>query len=52
MSGGVKSKWNLTYLIWQELTHYHIETSSLTWSGSQWTGFYMIGASIMNELKQ
>ena len=30
---------------------YHIETSPLIFSGSQWTGFYMVGNSIMKELK-
>ena len=30
---------------------YHIETSPLIWSVNQWTGFYMITASVMKELK-
>ena len=29
---------------------YHIETSPLICSMNQWTGFYMIGGSVMNEL--
>ena len=29
---------------------YHIETSPLICSANQWTGFYMITASIMKEL--
>ena len=29
---------------------YHIETSPLICSASQWTGFYMIGISVMKEL--
>ena len=28
---------------------YHIETSPLIWYGNQWTGFYMIEASVMKE---
>ena len=30
---------------------YQIETSPLICSASQWTGFYMIGSSVMKELK-
>ena len=26
---------------------YHIETSPLIWRANQWTGFYMIGTSVM-----
>ena len=29
---------------------YHTETSPLICSVNQWTGFYMIGASVMKEL--
>ena len=29
---------------------YHIETSPLICIANQWTGFYMIGASVMKEL--
>ena len=29
---------------------YHIETSPLICSANQWTGFYMIGTSVMKEL--
>ena len=29
---------------------YHIETSLLIWRAIQWTGFYMITASVMKEL--
>ena len=31
---------------------YHIETSSLISSANQWTGFYLIGNSVMKELMQ
>ena len=31
---------------------YHIETSLLIWSANQWTGFYVIGISVMKELKE
>ena len=30
---------------------YHIETSPLICRANQWTGFYMIGTFVMNELK-
>ena len=30
--------------------HYHIETSLLNCGENQWTGFYMITASVMKEL--
>ena len=29
---------------------YHIETSPLISSANQWTGFYVIGTSVMKEL--
>ena len=29
---------------------YHIETSPFICSANQWTGFYMIGTSVMKEL--
>ena len=31
---------------------YHIETSPLICSANQWTGFYMITASVMKELNE
>ena len=31
---------------------YHIETSPLTCSANQWTGFYMIRTSVMEELNE
>ena len=30
---------------------YHIETSSSICKANQWTGFYMIGTSVMKKLK-
>ena len=46
----------LKVLIWVWLFHdggrYHIETSPLICSANQWTGFYMITASVMRELTQ
>ena len=30
---------------------YHIETSPVICSANQWTGFYMITASVMKELR-
>ena len=32
--------------------HYHIETSPLIWSANQWSGFFLIGISIMKELRK
>ena len=29
---------------------YHIETSPLIFSANHWTGFYMMGTSVMKEL--
>ena len=29
---------------------YHVETSPFIWGANQWTGFYMITASVMKEL--
>ena len=29
---------------------YHIKTSPFIWSANQWTGFYMIAASVMKEV--
>ena len=29
---------------------YHIETSPLIYKANQWTGFYIIGTSVMKEL--
>ena len=29
---------------------YHIETSPLIWRVNQWTGFYIVGASVMKDL--
>ena len=31
---------------------YHIETSPLIYRVNQWSGFYMISASVMKELKE
>ena len=31
---------------------YHIETSLLICGGNQWTGFYIISASVMKGLKE
>ena len=31
---------------------YHIETSTVTYFANQWTGFYMIGSSFMEEIKE
>ena len=30
---------------------YHMETSPLICSANQWTGFYIVGTSVMKELK-
>ena len=35
----------------QDGVRYHIETSPLICSANQWTGFYIIAAPVMKELK-
>ena len=39
------------YKLFHDEGHYHIETSPLICRENQWTGFYMIGTSVMKELK-
>ena len=39
------------YEPFQDKGRYHIETSPLICSANQWTGFYMITASILKGLK-
>ena len=39
-----------SYLLCHGGGRYHIETSPLICSANQWTGFYMISASVMKEL--
>ena len=43
-----KKSWFILTLSWG---HYHIEASLLICRANQWTGFYMITASVMKELK-
>ena len=38
------------YKLFHDGGFYHIETSPLTCKANQWTGFYMIGTSVMKEL--
>ena len=38
-----------TYLL-HEGVPYHIETSLLIFSANQWTGFYIIGSSVIKEV--
>ena len=40
----------LNYLFYDRVS-YHLETSPLICTANQWTGFYMIGTSIMKDLK-
>ena len=40
-----------TYELFHDGGRYHIETSPLICKTNQWTGFYMIMASVMKELK-
>ena len=44
------------FAIWTQLFHdgghYHIEASTLICRANRWTGFYMISASVMKELKR
>ena len=37
--------------LFQDVGLYHIETSPLICSANQWTGFYIIGTSVMKEFK-
>ena len=51
----VKAAYNVlrsaTFLTLSWRSSHHIETSPLICSAYQWTGFYMIGTSVMKELK-
>ena len=49
---GKKWYWFLFIFIFiYDGSSYHIETSPLICIANQWTGFYTIGTSVMNELK-
>ena len=41
----------ITPCLFHDGVRYHIETSPLICFANQWTGFYMITASVMKELK-
>ena len=41
---------NLFFQLFHDGGCYHIETSPLICKANQWTGFYMIGSSVMKEL--
>ena len=38
------------YLLLHDGRPYHVETNPLICKANQWTGFYMIGTSVMNDL--
>ena len=42
--------WCETGLTFKDGGPYHVETSLLICSANQWSGFYMIGTSVMKEL--
>ena len=42
---------NRLFYLFRDKGPYHIETSPLICRANQWTGFYMIGTSVMKELK-
>ena len=42
----------LVFQLFHDGGRYHIESSRLICSANQWTGFYMISASVMKELKR
>ena len=42
---------NLATLLFFHGSSYHIETSSLICFANQWTGFYMLGTSVVKELR-
>ena len=50
LTGYKKYKDNGTILTLSCGGRYHIETSPLIYEANQWTGFYMITASVMKEL--
>ena len=58
IKGNVGLKWDSNYFVlrfrfdFHDGRHYHVETSSLICRANQWTGFYMIGTSVMKELKK
>ena len=37
-------------ILFHDRGSYHIETSSMIYFANQWTGFYVIGTSVMKEL--
>ena len=39
-----------TFKLFDDGDPYHIETSPFIYSANQWTGFYMIGTSVIKEL--
>ena len=39
------------YALFHDRDPFHIETGPLISSANQWTGFYMIGTSVLKELK-
>ena len=39
-----------TYYLFHDGGSYHIETSPLNCIANQWTGFYMVGTSVMKKL--
>ena len=47
------ASYGVTQSVWlfHDGGRYHIVTSPLIFSANQWTGFYMITASVMEELK-
>ena len=50
-SGGIeKEHWPEMGYPFYDGGPFHIETSALIYSSNQWTGFYMIGTSVMKEL--
>ena len=42
----------IPFYLFHDGGRYHVETSPLICSGNQWTGFYMITASVMKELNK
>ena len=50
ISWGFWVRLSFCFELFHEGGRYHIETSQLICSASQWTGFYIITASVMKEL--
>ena len=51
IKGNIDTNGLRSFLTFHDGARYHIETSPLICSPNQWTGFYMISASVMKGLR-